>query len=471
MVSFAEMSEIQLYDFQRESTDRVRDATKRHKAILLCMPTGAGKSICAADMIAGAYRKGKTCWLMAPRKELLRQMSSTLETFNIPHGIIGAGYSPDPFAKVNAVMAQTAARRMDKLKPPQILFVDECHFFGPEVERIIRWVLDAGGWVIGLSATPMKTNGRAMGDIYDVLIEGPTVSDLIGMKRLANYRYFAPNLPDLSGIATAGGDYAKGQLSSFMEGQSVIVGDAIKHWKAKADGLITVGFATSRKHAGLMADSFNAAGIRSAMIDGTMDNDQRKRVIMALARGEISVLWSVALLCFGFDLSISAGMDVRVKAVIDCSPTKSLPWQCQKYGRALRYDEQDAIFLDHAGNAHRHGLPDDDREWSLDGKAKRAGNSEPTIPVRQCPRCYHVTRPSPACPACGFVHPIASRTVEEVEGELAEVTERARKVAVRREQGRAQTLDDLLAVAAREGRKPGWARHVYEARQRKRAGR
>jgi len=155
--------------------------------------------------------------------------------------------------------------------------------------------------------------------------------------------------------------------------------------------------------------------------------------------------------------------------VIDCSPTKSLPWQCQKYGRALRYDEQDSIFLDHVGNAHRHGLPDDDREWSLDGKAKRAGNSEPTIPVRQCPQCYFVSRPSPACPACGFVHPISSRTVEEVEGELAEVTERARKVAARQEQGRAQTLDDLLAVAAREGRKPGWARHVYEARQKKRA--
>ena len=162
---------------------------------------------------------------------------------------------------------------------------------------------------------------------------------------------------------------------------------------------------------------------------------------------------------------------MTIESMSDLSPTKSLPWQLQKYGRVLRRKDRPAIIFDHAGNIDRHGLPDDDREWSLDGKAKRAGNSEPTIPVRQCPQCYFVSRPSPTCPACGFVHPVASRTVEEVEGELAEVTERARKVAVRQEQGRSETLDDLRAFAARTGKNVRWADHVWAARQKKAAGR
>lgn len=416
-----------LFPDQADLVTRVRKATLRHKSILLCLPTGGGKSVCAADMIAGAYEKRTSCWFMVPRRELLRQVSATLEAFNIPHGIIGAGYAPNPFAIVNAVMAQTAARRLDKLTPPKILFVDECHVFGGDVERIIAWVRAAGGWVIGMSATPWRSDGRGMGDIYEVMEQGPSVADLIENKRLASFRYFAPAPLDLSGIKTSKGDYAPGQLAEFMESQTAIVGDTIKTWRETAQGRITVGFATSRKHAGIMTEAFKAAGIGSAMIDGTMDEAERKRVIRALARRDIDVLWSVSLLAFGFDLATAAGMDVRIKAIIDASPTKSLAWQCQKNGRALRYDEEPAIFLDHAGNVTRHQLPDAPRNWTLEGSNKRASDDkEPTQPVRQCEiakgGCGFVHRPAPRCPNCGFVYPIEHRMVEEVDGELREIT-------------------------------------------------
>ena len=289
---------------------------------------------------------------------------------------------------------------------------------------------------------------------------------------MSQYRLFAPHRPNLDGIKTVMGDYAKAEVSTRMEQDMVLTGNAVRHYAQHAAGKLNVAFCTSVKHAELVAREFRAQGIPAAAISGVMKDDERARIIKAFARRELHVLANCSLLTFGFDLASAAQMDVTIESMSDLSPTKSLPWQLQKWGRVLRRKDSPALIFDHAGNVDRHGLPDDDREWSLDGKAKRAGSSERTIAHRQCPGpCFNVQRPAPTCSRCGKAFEVASRTVEEVDGELAEVTERARKVAVRREQGRAQTLDELLAVAAREGRKPGWARHVYEARQRKRAGR
>jgi len=154
----------------------------------------------------------------------------------------------------------------------------------------------------------------------------------------------------------------------------------------------------------------------------------------------------------------------------DMRPTKSLSLQCQKWGRVLRRKNTPALIFDHAGNANEHGLPDAPREWSLQGREKRAaGDKERTLPVRQCPTCYMVHRPAPTCPACGFEYPVQSRMVDEVEGELTEIDAARIKKAARIEQGRAQTLDDLKRLAIATGKNPRWAEHVWRARQAKNA--
>ena len=59
--------------------------------------------------------------------------------------------------------------------------------------------------------------------------------------------------------------------------------------------------------------------------------------------------------------------------------------------------KNEAVILDHVGNAHRHGLPTDEREWNLAGRRRREGVS---IPIRDCPVCF-CSCPSDAqvCPA------------------------------------------------------------------------
>jgi hypothetical protein len=125
--------------------------------------------------------------------------------------------------------------------------------------------------------------------------------------------------------------------------------------------------------------------------------------------------------------------------------------------------KQAAVILDHVGNVHRHGFPDDHREWTLAEGARRAtGTSAPS--VRTCPECFAAFKPAPICPVCGAAcAPIKSRKIQELAGELQELSRNAIR-ATRREQGRARTLPQLLALAKERGYSPGWAYRIYHAR-------
>lgn len=443
---------------------------RRHKSVLMQSATGSGKTIMAAAMIQSAVNKGNRCVFVVPRNELLRQTAETFEAFHIPFGYFAAGYSPNPFARVHLASGPTLARRLDKAPDVNVAFIDETHYGAGQLEAIIRHYQSKGAWIVGLSATPWKMSGAGLGEWFDVMEQGPSIAALIKDRRLSEYRLFAPSRPNLDGIKTTAGDYAKGELSERMEADRVLIGNAVHHYAKHAPGRLNVTFCTSIKHAEIVADAFNDAGIPAAMVSGAMDQDERSRRIKAFARRELHVLTSVDLLTFGFDLASAAQMDVTIEAMSDMRPTKSLSLQLQKWGRVLRRKDHPAMIFDHAGNSdpdRGHGLPDDDRDWTLAGREKkRGGNAEPTQPVRQCPTCYMVHRPSPSCPGCGYVYPIQSRMVEEVDGELSEITERISKQHARQEQGMSKSLDDLIRLGRQKGYKSPeiWAARVMSGR-------
>lgn len=468
-----------LFPDQKDLVTRVRSAMPRHRWVLMQAATGAGKTRMSLDMIHGAVSKGKRAIFTVPRRELLAQTVETVAGFNIPFGVIGPkGYPVNPLAPVQIAMTPTLARRLDRTQLPDVMFLDECHFGGAELETVIAWAKASGAYGVGMSATPMKNNGRGMGDWYAHMECGLPVADLMRLGRLSDYRYFGPSAPDLSSVpvSSAAGDYAPKALATFMEADAAIIGDATKTYRQFMQGKRTVLFATSRKHAARIQDAFQAAGIAAQAIDGTMDAETRKRIIMGFARREFGVLINVDLLTFGFDLSQAVKMPVRVEALIDLCPVKSLPKQMQKWGRGLRAGDEPCVIADHVNNWREHGFPDSEREWTLTTTKRRGSQGERVEPVRQCPigdgGCGFVHRPSPACPNCGFEYPVQSRTVDEVDGELQEIdreaAERAR-IAARQEQDRADSLDALLEIAKRTGKNPRWAHHVWQARQRKRA--
>lgn len=466
------MGVIQLRDYQLDMVSRVKSGMRQHKWQLLQLATGGGKTFTAGHMIDAARQKGNICYFLVPRRELLKQTAESYASVGIPFSYIAAGYTYNPFSRVQLCTVGSLARRLDQVDPPKLIFVDETHFGSNQLGQIIQWAKDNGAYGIGLSATPSRTDGRGLGMWYDNMIEGPSMGDLIKRGQLSEYRLFGIDSPDMTGIRTVAGDYAKGQLADKMEQDRVLVGSAVSHYRNHAMGRLNVAFCASVKHAEIVASSFRDGGIPAACIHGGQDDGERARLIKAFARRELLVLTSCQLLSFGFDLSSAAQMDVTVECISDLQPTQSLAMQLQKYGRALRKKDYPALIFDHAGNAMRHGFPDDDRDWTLaDKEKKKGGNSEPTLPVRQCHECYFVHRPSPRCPNCGFEYPVSGREIEEVEGELQELERDRERKQERQQQGMAKTYPELVAVGVLRGMKNphGWASKVLQGREKKHA--
>lgn len=137
----------------------------------------------------------------------------------------------------------------------------------------------------------------------------------------------------------------------------------------------------------------------------------------------------------------------------------------QQVGRVLRPFEgkNDAIILDHVGNVMRHGLPNDEREWTLEGGAVKKKSTDADS-VRQCEKCFASYYPAPQCPECGHRNAPRIREIEEEDGQLSEVKMEIIRQK-KREIGRARTLEELQRIAAQRGYSKGWAYHVYNARR------
>ena len=199
---------------------------------------------------------------------------------------------------------------------------------------------------------------------------------------------------------------------------------------------------------------------------------ERAAAAREFSTGALRVLTNVDLFGEGYDLAAQAHADVSVEAVGLCRPTQSLALHLQQIGRALRPKPDPAIILDHAGNIMRHGLPDEDREWSLAGIPRKSRTAEYVSPVRQCKSCYGVFSVSEdACPYCGAPVESRPREVTEVAIDLAEIDAERLKRVRRLEQARATTLDGLIKLGIQRGyRNPAaWARHTIKAREKLRA--
>jgi len=469
-----------LRDYQAAAVRDVRFAyADGCRAPLLTLPTGGGKTVIFSYIAERAGAKGNRVLILVHRRELRRQTSRTLDDFGVAHGMIAAGMTMDHHQQVQIASVQTLVRRLERLRwAPDLIVVDEAHHATGKTTwgQVLSHYPEAR--ILGVTATPQRLDGLGLGveagGIFDRLITGPTVAQLTAAGHLSPVVVFAPRaMVDLSGIHTRAGDYATNEVAEAMD-KPTITGDAVAHYRQHCSGEPAIAFCASVAHAEHVAASFHAAGFRAASIDGGMDSDLRAQHIDDLGAGRLHVLTSCEIVSEGTDIPI-------VSAAILLRPTQSLGLYLQQVGRVLRpaLGKTRAVILDHVGNCFRHGLPDDDREWSLEGREKRPGTASDAVPVRQCGECYHVHRPAPACPRCGYMYPVQSREVEEVAGELEQVDVVAIRAKQKDEIKKARTLEELEAIGRARGFKPGWAwfmfnskqaaRHAYKIGQRRKA--
>ncbi len=455
---------IKLRPYQRQAIEDLRQAYRKGaKAALLVGPTGMGKTCIFTAIAQSAAARGRNVLILVHRRELLRQASAKLTAVGLQHSTIAAGL-PITADQVQVASVQTLVRRLPHMDwEPGLIIIDEAHHaVAGSWDRVLSHWPNAP--VLGVSATPCRLDGRGLSTAFDSLVQGPTVADLTAAGYLSPARIYAPPvIADLSGLRRRAGDYAVDQAANAMD-RPTVTGDAIGHYQRLAGAQRAIAFCCSIAHAESVARSFNAAGISAATLLG--NTPDRDAVVAAFDAGTVQILVTVDVVSEGFDIPAAS-------CAILLRPTQSLGLFLQQVGRVLRPapGKQQALILDHVGNVHRHGFPDDLREWSLaDGVRRRSrGAAAPT--VRTCPSCYAAFKPAPVCPCCGHEQPIAKpRVMRQIDGELQElhresVRQRiAERATSRKQQGRARTLPELLALAKERGYSPGWAYKVHASR-------
>lgn len=458
---------IVLRDYQTNSIDGLIAAIKKgHKQILLQASTGAGKTIIASSMIQRAVNKGNKCLFIAHRKEIVNQTSEKLKSFGIGHGVIMSGHSGyAPSLPVQLASIQTL---MNRHRPDaDLVIIDETHLAcSASFQKIIEHY--AGAVIIGLTATPTRLDGRGLGEIYTDMVKVVPMRRLIDDGHLVQPRVFAPFTPDLGKFKTVRGDYDATQVSDEMDSAS-ITGDIVKHWQQHAAGRKTIAFASSIAHSQHIVDEFIAQGISARHLDGTTPAALRDKTLQEWRDGKFHVLSNMGLFVEGLDVP-------SVSCCILARPTQSVTIYLQAVGRVMRPapNKTDCIILDHAGLTHSHGLVDEEREWTLDGKKKKKRGAIDKAPsVTVCDSCFaaYSRADSPdACPECGKVTEKHQRKVEvNAEENLIEITAdmmqaiRARK---KQELKNARTLEELVEFGVKQGyRFPRqWAGHILKQR-------
>jgi superfamily II DNA or RNA helicase len=415
-----------------------------------------------ADMSTRAKLKGNNTLFVVHRQELIDQSAATFQDAGVPFGVIAAGYPVNYQEHIQIASIQTVIRRLDKIQEPTIIILDECHHATAATWKKLLAAYPMA-FVIGLTATPARMGGQGLGDVFQSMILGPTVKQLIDWKNLAPYKYFAPPVAaDLTGLRVKMGDYMQADVALRMD-KSEIIGDIIAHYQRIAPGRKAVCYCASVAHSQHTAEMFRQSGVSALHIDGETHDITRKAAVADFKAGKIKILCNVDLISEGYDCS---DMD----AVILARPTESLTLFIQQAMRAMRYDRNNpdkvAMIIDHVGNCYRHGLPDEEREWSLETtKKKTVTASRDEYPVRQCPKCYAAHRTAPSCPQCGYLYPIELRTdPEQKAGQLAEVLDIERKKQ-RQEIGRARDVVTLEEIAMKRGFNPFWVKKMCELKK------
>lgn len=363
------------------------------RAPVLVAPTGAGKTIIGAYIIQSAVALGNRSLFVAPRRELIGQTVRKLAEAGVwdVRVIQGARDTgrPDAPVVVGSIQTLTVPRWLGRLPHADLVLADEAHHMAAAQWSQLSGAYPQALW-LGLTATPERADGKGLGNLFDDLIVAATVAELTALGNLVPCRIFAP---------TTGAELETGELAL----------DPVAAYQQHCAGELGVVFCATVEHAARTAADFNAAVVPAAVVSGSMPASDRDTVLRSWARGDIRVVCNCGVLTEGFDLPA-----LSVCILARRFGHAGLYLQC--IGRVLRPapGKTRATVIDLCGSAIKHGPPEMEREYSLDGKA--ISSAAPRDAIRQCPRCGAIFLTAPACPQCGFELPQRPITIPRATG-------------------------------------------------------
>lgn len=399
---------IQLYPFQLDGVNNIRQAFRDYLRILYVAPTGSGKTVTFAHIAASAVEKGKTVLVLSDRVEIFKQNLKAVTKHNVKSCLIDAqNRRIDGSAKLFFGMVETFKRRMALFKDIKLdlIIVDEAH------KQVYYKVFDAFPEVrvLGLTASPV---GKKLHLYYNTLIQSIDIPELIELGFLSpclGYEMrddFSDLKTDNSGEFTEQSNFEHFNNSKLYDG-------VIEEWSKKAYGKKTLVFCVNIEHCNQTVKAFNAAGIKAYALTSDTSDTERAWILNEYGKS-FYVLINANILVAGFD-------DPSIEVIIFNRATNSLPVWLQGCGRGSRIYPGKNYFmvLDFGGNFRRHGLWSQPRQWELE-PPKKNKKSVGAIPVRACASCGAILpAQQKKCNYCGLE--IGDKEAELLKGELVEV--------------------------------------------------
>lgn len=466
---------MKLRNYQEEDIAKISEAFFKRKVrrILYVSPTGSGKSCIFTYIAKKLVEKNKKILILVHRRSLMNQASKYFKGLNFGFIHPNCPYKKD--ADIQIAMIQTISSRIKKgklnLECPYMVIGDEGHHYR---SKQYKSVLDnfRDSYLLLVTATPQRLDGRGLGDIVDEMIVGKQTEWLIENNYLSDYDYHAPDSDIcLENIDISGDDYNAESAHKEIK-RAGIISDNVNNYKDLADGKPCLVFCCNVNAAKESADKFIEAGYKAIAISGKTPYHIQDKALNGLKSGEYNVVTSCDL--------IGEGVDVPCVAVIIIERlTKSLGNYLQWVGRGLRKEDgkDKLIIIDPVGNYVRHGLPRMDREWSLETKKKKDKFPSP----RQCNKCFKVFSPGQKvecstmdCPLIKekdkiekeFIHADIKKINEKEE--IARMEAQQEKIKIQKERKKevssCKTLDELKELGKKRKYKDGWAVHVWESR-------
>ncbi len=457
------MTTTELRPYQGDAIPQLREAIDLYGSVVYVLPTGAGKTVVAAEIARLAALNGKRTLLLVHRRELVRQAVDTLAEAcpGISVGVEAAGWPSQPWATLQVGMVQSISRRSYNIRP-DLVIIDEAHH-----TRAATWEKVLAQWPhaakVGLTATPERLDRKGLGQHFATMVLGPSISELVEQGYLAPTRTLSiPSGMALSKVRRdRHGEYRKDDLREAINEQ--VIASAADAYMDYALGRRAIFFGIDIEHSKQVVNELRKRGVRAEHVDGNDSTPRRDRVMALFRTGGIDVVGNCDLISEGYD---APSCDV----VILGSKTSSVTRFLQAAGRMMRPGpDKEGLLIDLGGSVHELGLPDETRSWSLEDGEIREEQPYDTEPST-CPNCRTVFR-GRRCPHCEYMMremPAPLRVEERVE--LQEVTKREPKIRrnelMRMLRAARQSEDPpaaLKEIAFQHDYKPGWVHHILKA--------
>ncbi len=362
---------ITLRPYQSELLQQVIDAFNGGvRTAVMQLGTGGGKTATASALLARAESKGIPSLFLAHLDSLISDTHARLKAAEVRAGFVQAGRAEDKDALVQ--VGSLATLRVRGVRPPAgLVIVDECH---RTMAEGIRQILDAypEAWILGLTATPQRADGKALGNVYQRLFSGPSNQWLTDAGFLVPCDVIGPK------------EYLERTISD----------DPVDAYERHARGTKAICFTSTVEDARGLALKFAARGWHAGIIIGETPREEREALCALFVKGEIQVLVGVGVFIEGFDLPC-------IETVIMARAFTVTGSYLQAIGRGLRPwpGKTRCLVLDLCGSVWLHGLPNEQREWSIEGAAVR--RVEAPIALRRCTECLAIFQTAVECPRCG----------------------------------------------------------------------